>query len=117
MLMEFLGKRLHPSRVRRRLTDSKHIALGSAPRTLLWVRFLHGQRAHISYDYGHADTLSPDTNALIPTVTDNAFSQGSIGTKEVGISFAPTTSLSDPNGELTLGGIDTDKFTGPLQFV
>ena len=51
------------------------------------------------------------------TVTDNAFSQGSIGTKEVGISFAPTTSLTDPNGELTFGGINTDKFNDPLQFV
>ncbi len=50
----------------------------------------------------------------VPTVTDNAFTLGLIGTKEVGISLEPTTSLSVTNGELVFGGIDTSKFTGNL---
>ena len=53
----------------------------------------------------------------VPTVTDNAFSLGLLDTKEVGISFAPTTSLNDANGELTFGGVDTSKFDGELTFV
>jgi hypothetical protein len=39
----------------------------------------------------------------IPTVTDNLFSQGSISAHEIGISFEPTTSLQEQNGELTWG--------------
>ncbi|KAM5546222.1 hypothetical protein V8D89_000348 [Ganoderma adspersum] len=62
-------------------------------------------------------TLFPDTSACVPTVTDNAFAQGLIDAHEVGISFAPTTSLETTNGELTFGGIDSSKFTGPLNFV
>jgi hypothetical protein len=48
-------------------------------------------------------TLSPDTNTLIPTVTDNAFAQGLITSDEIGISFEPTTTSSVVNGELTWG--------------
>ena len=62
-------------------------------------------------------TLFPNTSACVPTVTDNAFAQGLIDAHEVGISFAPTTSLEITNGELTFGGIDSSKFTGPLNFV
>ena len=61
-----------------------------------------------------------DTTAgggTVPTVTDNAFAQGLLASKEVGISFAPTTSTSDPNGQLTFGGVDTSKFIGPLTTV
>ncbi|KAI0365370.1 family A1 protease [Pilatotrama ljubarskyi] len=53
----------------------------------------------------------------IPTVTDNAFSQGLIPEHLVAISFEPTTTLDNTNGELTFGGIDNSKFTGPLHFV
>ena len=52
--------------------------------------------------------------STVPTVTDNAFSLGLIPNKQVGIAFAPATSLSDPNGELTFGGIDESKIDGPL---
>ncbi|OCH85902.1 aspartic peptidase A1 [Obba rivulosa] len=52
----------------------------------------------------------------IPTVTDNAFSQGLISAHEVGISFEPTTSESSTNGELTFGGTDSSKFTGSISF-
>jgi len=62
------------------------------------------------------DTLSPDTSATIPTVTDNAFSQGLITADEVGVSFEPTTSTADNNGELTFGGTDSSKFTGAITF-
>lgn len=61
------------------------------------------------------DTTS--AGGTVPTVTDNAFTQGLLASKEVGISFAPTTNESDPNGQLTFGGIDTSKFTGSLTTV
>ena len=81
---------------------------------------------------------SPGTTSgggTIPTVTDNLFSQGSISAHEIGISFEPTTSSQpEQNGELTwgqwfylffrmrkipisTGGIDSEKFTGPVTFV
>ncbi|KAH9934559.1 family A1 protease [Epithele typhae] len=62
-------------------------------------------------------TLLPAINQCIPTVTDNAFSQGLISAHEIGISFEPTTTLGNTNGELTFGGVDTTKFTGTLNFV
>ncbi|KAI8989240.1 acid protease [Trametes punicea] len=62
-------------------------------------------------------TLFPDVTECIPTVTDNAFSQGLIPAHEIGIAFAPIQSLESTNGELTFGGIDESKFTGPLTFV
>ena len=62
-------------------------------------------------------TLSPDTRSTIPTVTDNLFSQGTISANEIGISFEPTDGIDVTNGELSFGGIDESKFTGPLNFV
>ncbi|KAH9848588.1 family A1 protease [Lenzites betulinus] len=56
-------------------------------------------------------------SACIPTVTDNAFTQGVISQNIIGISFDPTDTLDNTNGELTFGGIDDSKFTGPLNFV
>lgn len=68
-----------------------------------------------AYSYFNVDTTTGlDT---VPTVTDNAFTQGLLASKEVGISFAPATSESDPNGQLTFGGIDPTKFTGDITFV
>ncbi|KAF8665498.1 hypothetical protein AX16_000513 [Volvariella volvacea WC 439] len=61
-------------------------------------------------------TLSPATNSLVPTVTDNLFSQGTISQNQIGISFKPTTSVEVVNGELTWGGVDTNKFTGLINF-
>ncbi|KAG6842467.1 hypothetical protein C0991_007597 [Blastosporella zonata] len=61
-------------------------------------------------------TLSPATNTLIPTVTDNAFSKGIISSNLIGISFEPTTSEEILNGEITWGGTDSSKFTGALSF-
>ena len=48
-------------------------------------------------------TLSPDTGALIPTVTDNAFAEGIIASKELGISFDPTAVDNVLKGEITWG--------------
>jgi cathepsin E len=62
------------------------------------------------------DTLSPATSSLIPTVTDNAFSQGQIPTDLLGISFQPNNQDSDNNGEITWGGTDSTKFIAPISF-
>ncbi|CAA7264889.1 unnamed protein product [Cyclocybe aegerita] len=62
-------------------------------------------------------TLSPATNSIVPTVTDNLFSQGTITNNEIGISFEPTTTLEALNGELTWGGTDSSKFTGSITFI
>ncbi|KAJ8474569.1 hypothetical protein ONZ51_g7129 [Trametes cubensis] len=62
-------------------------------------------------------TLFPAITECIPTVTDNAFTQGLIPAHEIGIAFAPTQSLEITNGELTFGGVDESKFSGPLEFV
>ncbi|KAG6919007.1 hypothetical protein DXG01_009717 [Tephrocybe rancida] len=61
-------------------------------------------------------TLSPATNTLIPTVTDNAFARGIISSNSIGISFEPTTTDEILNGEITWGGTDSAKFSGPLSF-
>ncbi|KAJ7910741.1 aspartic peptidase A1 [Mycena leptocephala] len=61
-------------------------------------------------------TLSPATTTLIPTVTDNLFSQGTITSNLIGISFEPTTQVEVVNGEITWGGTDSSKFTGAIGF-
>ncbi|KAF8589717.1 aspartic peptidase A1 [Ramaria rubella] len=60
-------------------------------------------------DLTEGSLSSPDTTTLIPTVTDNLFSQ-------LGISFEPTTATETTNGELTFGGTDSRKFTGDINF-
>ncbi|EJC99835.1 aspartic peptidase A1 [Fomitiporia mediterranea MF3/22] len=61
-------------------------------------------------------TEFPSITSKVPTVTDNLFSQGKIPQKVVGIYFAPTTSQSDTNGEMTFGGADTSRTAGPITF-
>ncbi|TFK53811.1 family A1 protease [Heliocybe sulcata] len=72
-----------------------------------------------SYSEGFGDGVDGTvSNAnTVPTVTDNLYSQGTISADAVGVSFAPTTSESDTNGELTFGGADTTKYTGTLNYV
>ena len=58
----------------------------------------------------------------MPTVTDNAFAQGLIPVKEIGISFTPSNSTDTvtpglTNGQLTFGGIDPSAFIGDITFV
>ncbi|OCH91612.1 family A1 protease [Obba rivulosa] len=62
-------------------------------------------------------TLVKTPNLTIPTVTDNAFSQGLISAKEVGISFEPTNSLSDTNGVVSFGGVDSSRISGKIAYV
>ena len=50
----------------------------------------------------------------IPTVTDNAISQGLLAAPEVGFFFAPAASSASQNGELSFGGVDSEKIVGPL---
>ncbi|KAJ7446655.1 aspartic peptidase A1 [Mycena galericulata] len=60
-------------------------------------------------------TLS-DASATIPTVTDNLFSQGTINSDLIGISFEPATWDNDENGSIAFGGTDSSKFTGSIAF-
>ncbi|KIM81488.1 hypothetical protein PILCRDRAFT_71813, partial [Piloderma croceum F 1598] len=62
------------------------------------------------------DTLS-GSSAEIPTVTDNLYKQGTISTEVIGVYYAPTTTASNTNGELTFGGTDSSKFTGSIAYV
>ena len=48
-------------------------------------------------------TLVPNSNASIPTVTDNLFSGGAIERDIIGVSFEPTAELSSQNGEISWG--------------
>jgi hypothetical protein len=52
----------------------------------------------------------------VPTVTDNLFSNGTISTESIGISFNPTTGNDIANGELTFGGVDETKITSDVTF-
>lgn len=53
-------------------------------------------------------TLS--TGQLVPTVTDNLFSQGTIGNDSLGIFYEPTTTQGALNGELSFGSVDDSKY-------
>ncbi|KAF9513530.1 hypothetical protein BS47DRAFT_1376699 [Hydnum rufescens UP504] len=52
----------------------------------------------------------------VPTFMDNLHSQGTIATEVLGVYFHPESGsdTDDTNGELTLGGTDSTKFTGTL---
>lgn len=68
---------------------------------------------HIDLDI-FLDTLTPATTSTIPTVTDNLFSQGTITSDLVAVSFEPTTSLTSSNGELTWGWLQSSPCINPL---
>ncbi|KAG2367624.1 aspartic proteinase [Suillus spraguei] len=59
-------------------------------------------------------TLTGYPDTTIPTVTDNLYSQGAISVLVIGVSFEPTTTETNTNGELTFGGTDDTKYTGNL---
>lgn len=61
-------------------------------------------------------TLTNEPTTTIPTVTDNLYSEGIISEIVIGISFEPTTSQTDTNGELTFGGTDATKYTGAITY-
>ncbi|KAM0154849.1 hypothetical protein ACHAQE_002517 [Botrytis cinerea] len=54
----------------------------------------------------------------VPTFLDNLKSQGSITSEVLGVYFKPESGSddNDTNGELTLGGVDTTKYTGTLTY-
>ncbi|KAF7981782.1 hypothetical protein HWV62_31865 [Athelia sp. TMB] len=62
------------------------------------------------------DTVSGAST--VPTFLDNLYSQGSISTEVLGVSFAPESGSDDDdaNGELTLGGTDSSKYTGSITY-
>ncbi|KAH9051557.1 aspartic peptidase A1 [Lactarius deliciosus] len=60
----------------------------------------------------------PDlTTGTLSIIPEDLFSQGTIPADLVSVSFEPTTNVSAPNGELTLGGTDSTKFTGSITFI
>ncbi|KAK4498597.1 hypothetical protein PRZ48_011256 [Zasmidium cellare] len=54
----------------------------------------------------------------VPTFMDNLYKQGSISTEVLGVYFKPESGSDsdDTNGELTLGGTDTSKYSGTLTY-
>ncbi|TVY23448.1 Polyporopepsin [Lachnellula hyalina] len=63
-----------------------------------------------------ADTV--DGVDSVPTFLDNLYSAGSIDTEVLGVYFSPESGsdTDDANGELTLGGTDSSKYTGSLTY-
>ncbi|KAF5983797.1 hypothetical protein FCOIX_3013 [Fusarium coicis] len=59
-----------------------------------------------------------DNTNTVPTFMDNLYSQGSISSEVLGVSFKPESGSddNDNNGELTLGGVDSSKYTGSLTY-
>ncbi|EGX95819.1 cathepsin E, putative [Cordyceps militaris CM01] len=55
----------------------------------------------------------------VPTFLDNLYAQGSIASEVLGVYFSPESGAdtSDNNGELTLGGTDSAKYSGALTYV
>ncbi|KAF7854477.1 uncharacterized protein EAF02_011652 [Botrytis sinoallii] len=56
--------------------------------------------------------------STVPTFMDNLKSQGTITSEVLGVYFKPESGSDDDdtNGELTLGGVDTSKYTGTLTY-
>lgn len=54
----------------------------------------------------------------VPTFMDNLYKQGSISTEVLGVYFHPESGsdTDDTNGELTLGGTDSSKYSGSLTY-
>jgi hypothetical protein len=54
----------------------------------------------------------------VPTFLDNLYSQGSISTEVLGVFFSPESGsdTDDTNGELTLGGTDSSKYSGSITY-
>ncbi|CAO3695755.1 unnamed protein product [Umbelopsis ramanniana] len=54
----------------------------------------------------------------VPTIIDNAYSEGLIPSKVLGVYFEPISGSATTanNGELTLGGTDSSKYTGSITY-
>ncbi|EME45708.1 hypothetical protein DOTSEDRAFT_71414 [Dothistroma septosporum NZE10] len=70
--------------------------------------------------FGPVDlTQNTVSNAnTVPTFMDNLYKQGSISVEALGVYFKPESGSdsNDANGELTLGGADSSKYTGSLTY-
>ncbi|KAJ3497182.1 hypothetical protein NLG97_g2099 [Lecanicillium saksenae] len=55
----------------------------------------------------------------VPTFLDNLYKQGSIPSEVLGVYFSPESGsdTNDNNGELTLGGTDSSKYSGSINYV
>ncbi|KAG0304835.1 hypothetical protein BGZ98_004958 [Dissophora globulifera] len=53
---------------------------------------------------------------VIPTVTDNLFTQGKINSDLVAISLEPSTHEGAVNGEISFGEVDASKYTGDINY-
>jgi len=70
--------------------------------------------------FGPVD-LTEDTVSninTVPTFMNNLYSQGSISEEVLSVSFRPESGsdTDDTNGELTLGGVDSSKYSGSLTY-
>lgn len=61
--------------------------------------------------------LSPDSNMIARTITDTLFHQGKIQKNQVAVSFVPTSSIPTVDGELTFGGVDSNKYIGEIKYL
>lgn len=57
--------------------------------------------------------------SVVPTFMDNLYKQKSISSEVLGVYFAPLSGSesSASNGELTLGGVDSTKYTGSITYI
>ncbi|KAJ7445326.1 family A1 protease [Mycena latifolia] len=59
-------------------------------------------------------TLASNLTQGIPTIVQTLSCQGNITTQLYAIALQPTTSVMSLNGEISWGGVDSTKFTGPI---
>ena len=59
-----------------------------------------------------------DNTNTVPTFMDNLYNQGSISSEVLGVYFKPESGSDndDNNGELTLGGTDSSKYSGSITY-
>jgi len=73
------------------------------------------------FGFGPVDLTEGTVQGMptVPTFMDNLYSQGTIATEVLGVYFHPESGsdTGDTNGELTLGGVDTTKYSGTLSYV
>ncbi|CAE6446032.1 unnamed protein product [Rhizoctonia solani] len=63
------------------------------------------------------NVVTPNNGKPIPTIMDALLAQKKIEQNVFGMSFAPTTSRGEVNGELTFGGPNPKKYIGKMNWV
>jgi len=61
-------------------------------------------------------TSSQGATVQYPTITDNLWSKGVITNNVVSLSWEPTNAVGTINGQITFGGVDSTRYTGPLTY-